>query len=98
MIHTPFQRIRQAVANCVVRHDEGQRRGRRQRDGAAVEHDADRRHVVPMLWVFLDAEQPYMDAPQQLLRPAPVGQARAAIEQPRHTPTAPVPPNLSMHG
>ena len=70
--------------------------GNRQRDGAAVEHDDDGRHAGPEVRVLLHAEQPDVDAPQDLLRPPPRG--RAAVEQLPHAPAAPVPPDLRTPG
>jgi hypothetical protein len=70
--------------------------GRRQRDGAAVEHDDDGRHPGPELRVLLHAEQADVDAPQDLLRPPPLG--KAAVEQLPHAPAAPVPPDLRASG
>jgi hypothetical protein len=68
--------------------------GDRQRDGAAVEHDDDGRHAGPEVRVLLHAEQPDVDAPQDLLRPWPVG--REPLGQLRQAPAAPVPPNLPV--
>jgi hypothetical protein len=76
--------------------DEGRRVGRGQRDGAAVEHDDDGRHAGTELRVLLDAEQPDVDAPQDLLRSPPLG--RAAVEQIPDVPAAPVPPDLRTSG
>ncbi|TVU01629.1 hypothetical protein EJB05_52902, partial [Eragrostis curvula] len=72
--------------------NEGRRDGRRQRDGAAIEHDDDGRHPGPEQWVLLDAEQTHVDASQHLLRMPPAGWA--AVEQLLHTPPAPAPPDL----
>lgn len=98
MIRAPRWRIsrrrrrRRASADPTARGDERRRRGRRQRDRAAVEHDDDCRHAGAELRVLLHAEEPHVDAPQKLLRPAAGG--GAAVEQLPGAAAAPVPPDL----
>jgi hypothetical protein len=79
----------------IARNEVGwRRRGHRERNRAAVEHDDDSRHAWPEVRRLLDAEQRHVDEPQHLRRLESIG--RAAVEQTRYAPTAPVPPNLYM--
>jgi hypothetical protein len=61
-----WQVCRTAWTGVVVRSVEGRPRRGMERKCIAAEHHDHRRHHRPVRWVALNAQEPYMDAPQRV--------------------------------